>query len=185
MNSVNRKRSVLVLIVLLFAAPFVAAWLLESSGWRPSASRNHGELVTPPQDLAGAPIMLAGGDALQWNEPSRTWTLFALAGPDCAVHCRERIDELRRLRLTLNQNAYRARIVVVGTTLDPATLQAMAPVRVAVDADDAFASTLPRVPDQLAVDLADPDGRLVLRYAPGYDASQLRKDLGRLIREGF
>jgi len=185
MNPVNRKRAALVLIAALFAAPFLAAWLLDASGWRPTGSRNFGDLVTPPQELAGAHITLADGSALRWNEPSRTWTLFALAGPDCAARCRERIDELRRVRLTLNQNAYRVRVVVVGAALDAAALRAMAPVQLATDANGALAASLPRDPDQLAAALADPDGRLVLRYAPGYDGSQLRKDLGRLIREGF
>jgi hypothetical protein len=185
MNPVTRNRLALVLIASLFAAPFLAAWLLNAGGWRPSGARNYGELVTPPLELAAARITLADGSTLAWRQPSRTWTLFALAGPGCAAACRERIDELRRVRLTLNQNAYRTRVVVVGTSLEASTLEAMQPVQVATDADGALTRLLPGDADQLAVAFADPDGRLVLRYAPGYDGSKLRKDLERLIREGF
>jgi hypothetical protein len=36
--------------------------------------------------------------------------------------------------------------------------------------------------DALPVYLADPNGWLVLRYAPGFEPSGLRKDLGRLLK---
>jgi hypothetical protein len=38
------------------------------------------------------------------------------------------------------------------------------------------------VPDEVAVAFADPHGFLVLRYAVGYDANKLRKDLARLVK---
>jgi hypothetical protein len=37
-------------------------------------------------------------------------------------------------------------------------------------------------PDALPAYLADPNGYLVLRYAPGFDPSGLRKDLGRVLK---
>ena len=36
--------------------------------------------------------------------------------------------------------------------------------------------------DALPVYLADPNGYLVLRYAPGFNPSGLRKDLGRVVK---
>lgn len=185
MAPVKRKPIGLILVLLLFAAPFVIAWLLSASGWRPTGTRNYGELVTPPEDLGGARFVLADGQVLKWKEAGWQWTIFALAGPDCAASCMARIDELRRVRLTLNQNADRVRVVVVGATLAPSALVALDPVRTATDADGKLTSLLPAEPDQLAVAFADPTGRLVLRYPVGYDGTPMRKDLGRLIREGF
>jgi hypothetical protein len=43
----------------------------------------------------------------------------------------------------------------------------------------------PSAPDQVAVAFVDPNGSLVLRYPVGYDGTPLRKDLARLIKEGF
>ena len=37
-------------------------------------------------------------------------------------------------------------------------------------------------PDALPAYLADPNGYLVLRYAPGFNPSGLRKDLGRVLK---
>lgn len=185
MAPVQRKPIGLILILLLFAAPFVAAWLLNASGWRPVGTRNYGELITPPENLGNARFVLADGSTLKWKEPGWTWTMFALAGPDCAAACMARIDELRRVRLTLNQNANRVRIVVVGAVIAPSALAALDPVRTATDADGKLASLLPAAPDQVAVAFADPTGQLVLRYPVGYDGTPLRKDLARLIKEGF
>lgn len=185
MASVKRKPIGLILILLLFAAPFVAAWLLNASGWRPIGTRNYGELITPPDDLAAARFLLDDGSTLKWKEPNWTWTIFALAGPDCAASCMARIDELRRLRLTLNKNSNRARVVVIGASIAPSVLASLDPVRTATDADGKLTHLRPTAPDQVAVAFADPSGRLVLRYPVGYDGTPMRKDLERLIKEGF
>ena len=48
----------------------------------------------------------------------------------------------------------------------------------------ALQAELPDVatPQSLPVYLADPNGWLVLRYAPGFDPSGLRKDLSRVLK---
>ena len=48
----------------------------------------------------------------------------------------------------------------------------------------ALAARLPDAarPDALPAYLADPNGYLVLRYAPGFNPSGLRKDLGRVLK---
>lgn len=185
MSTVKRTRLGLALILLLFAAPFVVAWMLSASGWRPIGTRNYGELITPPEHLTDARFVLADGQVLKWKEAGWQWTIFALAGPDCAAGCMARIDELRRVRLTLNQNADRVRVVVIGAQIAAQALVALAPVRTASDLDGKLAALLPAAPDQIAAAFADPTGRLVLRYPVGYDGSSMRNDLARLIREGF
>jgi hypothetical protein len=182
MTSASRKRLGLVLLALVFAAPLLAAIVLNAIGWRPAGTRNYGELVTPPQDLTGAPFVLANGAPLAWKDADWSWTIFALAGPDCAQQCLARIDELRRARLSLNQNAHRVRVVVLDATLPPDTLAALAPVQVAQDRGGQLGGLRPAAPDTVAAAFADPHGFLVLRYAAGYDGSKLRKDLARLVK---
>ncbi|MGH8171968.1 MAG: hypothetical protein ACREPX_02400 [Rhodanobacteraceae bacterium] len=178
----NRKRIGLVLIVALFAAPIAIAYLLNASGWRPSGMRNYGTLVDPPRDLTGARFVLADGQALPWKDADWSWTLFAVPGPECAKRCLERIDELRRARLTLNQNAHRVRVVVLDAALPPDALAALKPVESARDADSKLTDVRATAPDDVAVALVDPHGFLILQYPAGYDANLLRKDLARLIK---
>ncbi len=178
----TRSRIGLILIVALFAAPLLAAIVLHTIGWRPAATRNYGEMIEPPRDLGAARFVLADGRPLAWKDADWSWTIFALPGPACATRCIERIDELRRARLTLNQNAHRVRVVVLGADLAPALLAAMEPVQTARDVDRSLSGLHPAGSDELAVAFADPHGFLVLRYAAGYDANRLRKDLARLVK---
>lgn len=182
MTPLLRNRLGLILIVLLFAAPLLTAWVLHESGWQPSATRNYGELIEPPQDLTHARFVLADGTPLAWRDPDWSWTILAVTGPDCATSCIARLDELRRVRLTMNQNMQRVRLVVLGADLAPATLGALKPAMIAHDVDERLAAMRPSAADQVAVAFADPHGFLVLRYPVGYDANKLRKDLARLLK---
>jgi hypothetical protein len=182
MNPRTRNRLWLLLIVALFAAPLLAAYLLNARGWRPAGMRNYGELVEPPRDLRAARFILADGSTLAWEDADWSWTLFALASPGCAAHCLTRLDELRRVRLTLNQNATRVRVVVLGVEPVPAAFAQLAPLQAARDADAHLAPLTPAQPDDVAAALVDPHGYLILRYAAGYDADRLRKDIARLLK---
>jgi len=182
MTPQNRKRLGLVLIVLLFATPIVTAYVLNAVGWRPSGMRNYGTLIEPPQDLTTARFMLDDGKPLAWKDADWSFTLIALPGPGCADKCLARIDELRRARLTLNQNAYRVRVVVLDANVSANALEAMKPVERARDADEKLASYRPAASDDVSVVLVDPHGFLILSYPAGYDGNLLKKDLARLIK---
>jgi len=182
MTPENRNRMGLILIVLLFAAPIATAYLLNAVGWRPSGMRNYGTLIEPPQDLTAARFMLDDGKPLAWKDEEWSWTLIALTGPGCAQKCLARIDELRRARLTLNQNSFRVRVVVLDETLSPDALAPLKPTQRARDVDEKLAALRPKNADDVSAVLVDPHGFLVLSYPSGYDANLLRKDLARLIK---
>jgi len=182
MTPQTRKRIGLVLIVLLFAAPIITAYVLNAVGWRPSGMRNYGTLIEPPQDLGTARFLLDDGTSLAWKDADWSFTLIALPGPDCAQKCLARIDELRRARLTLNQNAYRARVVVLDANVPASAIEAMKPVERARDADEKLAKYRPAASDDIAAVLIDPHGFLILSYPAGYDGNLLKKDLARLIK---
>ena len=182
MTPQNRKRAGLILIVLLFAAPIVTAYFLNAFGWRPAGMRNYGTLIEPAQDLTAAHFVLDDGKPLAWKDAEWSWTLIALTGPGCAHKCLERIDELRRARLTLNQNAYRMRVVVLDENISGDAVASMKPAVRARDADSKLAAMRPHDADDVAVVLVDPHGFLVLSYPAGYDANLMRKDLARLIK---
>ncbi|MCC6596596.1 MAG: hypothetical protein IT477_08840 [Rhodanobacteraceae bacterium] len=177
----TRNRIGLILILVLFTAPLIAAWVLGERGWLPAGKRNYGTLIQPPRALDAARLVAADGNALAWRDPGWSWTVLALPGPRCAARCLARLDELRRVRVSLNQNATRVRLVLVGE-LASAELAALAPLRTVRDLDGALRELLPTAPDELAVAFVDPQGFLVLRYGVGYDARKLRKDLERVLK---
>ncbi len=179
MDKRNRNRLVLAVIALVFAAPIVAALVLNATGWRPAHTRNAGTLVDPPLDVSGAAVTLADGSKLQWRDPQWHWTLLALASGECADACRARLAELVRLRITLGRNAERLRLVYLGAPL-PAALE-LSPLQVGRDDDARFAAQVPAAAGAVALALVDPNGLLMMRYDAGYDAARLRQDIVKVL----
>ncbi|MBX3689097.1 hypothetical protein [Dokdonella sp.] len=177
----TRNRIALILVVAVFIVPFLGTWFLSTTGWRPQGMRNFGTLIEPPRDLGGARFVLADGSALAWKDANWSWTVVALPGAECAQSCLQKLDELRRVRLTLNRNAARVRLLVLADLPDD-ELAALAPMQSARDADGALAAYRPSAADALAVVFIDPHGFLVLSHPSGYDANKLRKDLERAIK---
>jgi hypothetical protein len=181
MNKNNKSRLVLVVIVVMFAIPLVAAFVIRASGWRPTNTKNSGTLVEPPRDVTDAKATLADGSAFPWKDAQYHWTLLLLPGADCATKCIERIDEAVRMRLTLGRNAERLRIAYIGPALANDFFAGRAPLTFVRDESNAFIDEHARNGDSLALALIDPNGLLMLRYPDGYSAQGLRSDITRII----
>jgi hypothetical protein len=177
----NRNRIVLIAVALVFAAPIVSALLLNASGWRPANTRNSGTLVQPPLDIGNVTVTLADGSKLVWRDPQWHWTLLALGNGDCAQACQTRLAELVRMRITLNRNAERLRIVYLGAPLPAPASGTAAPLLTGSDDAGALAAYRPGAPGGLALALVDPNGLLMMRYATGYDAAALRGDIVKVV----
>jgi hypothetical protein len=180
-DKVNRSRLMLVAIVLVFAAPLIAALLLTRGGWRPEKTRNYGTLLQPPIDVSAVPVALAGGGTLDWRDRQWHWSLLAFSSGECGEPCRTRLAELVRMRITLNRNAERLRIVYIGAPLPAPAAAGLTPLVQGSDESAAFAPYRPQDPGALALALVDPNGLLMLRYAAGYDAAQLRADIVKVL----
>src|ERR1700722_349953 len=181
MNKQIQNRIVFVVIVLLFAIPLIAAFVLRSSGWQPTNTKNTGTLVEPPRDITQATATLTDGTPFAWKDPQYRWTLLLLPSADCAAKCIERIDEAVRMRLTLGRNAERLRIVYIGPPQADEFFASRAPLSSVRDETNAFANERARITDSLALALIDPNGLLMMRYPDGYSAQGLRSDITRII----
>ena len=181
MKTRNKNRLALIAVLLTFAAPLAIAWWLSATGWHPLQTRSSGALVDPPRDISAAAVTLADGSTLSWHDPEYRWTLLALPGAQCAAVCRERLDEMLRMRITLGKNMDRLRVVYIGAALPTQFISARAPLLAGRDDSGAFAAERARGEDALALALIDPNGLLMLRYADGYSAQGLRSDIVRVI----
>ena len=181
MDNRNRHRIGLIGVTLVFAAPIASALLLNASGWRPASTRNSGTLVQPPLDIGKVVVTLADGSKLVWRDPQWHWTLLALGNGDCAQACQTRLAELVRMRITLNRNAERLRIVYLGAPLPTPAPGTAAPLLTGSDDAGALAAYRPGAPGELALALVDPNGLLMMRYANGYDAAALRGDIVKVV----
>ncbi len=179
MTSATRSRLKLGLIALLFLLPFVIAVGLRFGGWEPPRTRNFGELLEPPLPMHGIGATRSDdGRPWSWENTEHEWTLLARVPATCAADCRERLDMLPRVRESLGRHAGRLHLFrIAGNGTDAVPLPALR-------LDGALPGPLaaPLDGEQPEVALIDPHGFLVLHYPAGFDPSELRKDLGRLLR---
>jgi hypothetical protein len=180
-NKTNRSRLILIAIVLVFAAPLAGALLLNLSGWRPATTRNYGVLVEPPVDVGSAPVTLDGGGKLDWSDPQWHWTLVVLANGDCGAPCQARIADVLRMRLTLNRNAERLRVVYLGPALPAAAVQELATLVTGRDDGNVLAAYRPDAAGTPALALVNPNGLLMLRFGADFDVARVRQDLVKVV----
>ncbi len=187
-NAAARKnRTALLVIIALFLGTMFVAGALRFSGWRPSGMKNNGELLKPYPDLRAYSPTLADGTPYRWQDSPRTWRIMTLPeGCDGARHaaCQHLLFDLDKVWRLMGKNADRVHVLWAGAV--PVTnLAAYSELRV-VRADAGLRAGLPRAHAETAkgdtVWLIDPNGFVVLRYAPGFDPGDLRTDLSRLLR---
>jgi len=182
----NRRASrlKLLLIVFIFAAPIIAAALLNIRGWQPSG-HGYGEPITPQRnfDQERVQIRLANGQDWAWRDTSPRMTLIALAGPGCAAHCLETLTKMAAARITLNNNMDRLRLLYIGQPPTDAASNGMENYwSLGSDVNGSLAAYRPAAPDSVSALLVESDGTALTRYPAGFDPSGLRKDLQKVIR---
>ncbi|WP_115050946.1 hypothetical protein [Xanthomonas arboricola] len=180
-HSVKRGRRMLIALAVLFFGSMLLAGVLRFSGWQPASMRNHGELLKPPADLRGLVPLRADGQPYAWAPAERVWRI-ALAPPaSCTQQCVTLAAELDKVWQLLGHRADKVEVVWIGTP--PAGLPPMPALRVLRD-DVRLRQGLPRADDAAGVPVyvIDPNGFVILRYAPGFDPAGLRADLVKLLK---
>ena len=182
--ALRASRLKLLLVMLVFAAPIVAAIVLTLAGWQPSGKAN-GQPVAPQRNFVAeqVPISLTNGDTWAWRAHEPQLTLVALAGPGCAEHCMDVLTKMAAARITLNQNAPRLRLLYVGKPPAEAAASGMTGYwKLGQDSMGALAPFTPATPDSVSALLVESDGTALSFYPAGFDATGLRKDLQKVIR---
>ncbi|MCE4372719.1 hypothetical protein [Xanthomonas hortorum] len=180
-HSVKRGRRMLIALAVLFFGSMLLAGVLRFSGWQPASMRNHGELLKPPADLRALVPLRADGQVYAWAPAERVWRI-ALAPPaSCTQQCVTLAAELDKVWQLLGHRADKVEILWIGTP--PAGLPPMSALRVLRD-DARLRQALPRANDAAGVPVyvIDPNGFVILRYAPGFDPAGLRADLVKLLK---
>ncbi|QIL19660.1 hypothetical protein [Thermomonas sp. HDW16] len=184
-NAVRRRnRGMLIALFLMFFGGMLVAGILRFSGWRPEGSKNKGELLQPYGDLREYAPTLADGGAYRWKDSPRTWRIVAMPR-DCdaarAADCMRLLADLDKVWQLMGKDADRVHVLWAGAAPTGVVLpQEVHALRV----DDGLRAGLARWNDAAgdAVWLLDPNGFVVLRYAPGFDPGDLRTDLARLLK---
>lgn len=176
-----KSRLVLLLIVAMFFSSFFIAWGLRLSGWTPEGSRNLGDLIQPPIDLSQAGFHYADGRPYAWETEKHIWRVVVVPSADCTITCAEMTDTLFRVWETQGRQADRVDVLWFGELPKGAnSFRKLFPMQSSPRLQAALPQT--SAANSVPVYLIDPNGFLVMQYRPGFDPSDLRKDLARLLK---
>ena len=186
-NTVRRSnRGMLVALFVLFFGGMLVAGLLRFSGWRPDGSKNRGDLLQPYGDLRDHAPTLAAGGRYRWADSPRTWRIVT-APQGCdgarAAACAELLRSLDTVWRLMGKDADRVHVLWVAALPTGAMLPAdVRQLRMDERLQAALARSKGTQGEGNTAWLVDPNGFVVLRYAPGFDAGDLRTDLARLLK---
>ena len=179
--SQTRSRLTLLLIALMFFAPFGIAAFLRFTGWTPPNSRNFGTLLQPPIDLGKQVLLGADGQPYAWAPEKNLWRIVVMPDRACTSECSKVLDQLHRVWLTQGRKADRIDVLWFGE-LPAGDVKFRRLVQ--MQPSPAVAAMLPEAarPDAVPVYLVDPGGFVALHYRAGFEQADLKKDLGKLVK---
>lgn len=178
----RRNRIQLVLLMACFIVPLLVAVGLQQSGWRPQHTRNRGELLQPPVALADLPLRHADGSEYHYAPQEQRWQIAVVPPKDCGQACVGLVSDLGKVWQLQGRRADRLQVLWFGP-LPPQAVPFRALVQMQEDA--ALNARLPQLATSGAPSLylIDPRAFLVMRYAPGADAGDLRADVTQLLKQ--
>jgi hypothetical protein len=188
----RRSRATLYAIVLLFFGSMLVAGALRFSGWHPAGTKVHGELLQPPVDLRERTPVLPNGVPYAWNPPTRMWRIVVAPPLECGAACSKAARDIDVVWRLMGSNADHVEVLWLCADLEcavPAPLRDDRALR-RLRADAALRALLPGADAGggapagagLPLYVIDPNGFLILRYAPGADPGGLRADLAKLLK---
>jgi len=190
----HRQRWILILVVILFAAPVTLAWVLFffTDVGRDGGGTNHGQLIDPPRRLPNLSLSDPSG-----RNPNASlygkWSLVYLVDGKCGRECGRNLYRLRQIRLAQGRHALRVQRVLIDlgpgqVSLSPGQLQDYAGQLLAEPADPATLQQQFRLSegDQPVsagrTYLVDPRGFLMMSYKRDANPSGIIDDLQHLLR---
>ncbi|MBI3898075.1 MAG: SCO family protein [Gammaproteobacteria bacterium] len=195
MKTNKNGKWVLLAIAALFLAGFIAAYVLVAIGWRPSVTKNYGELVQPARPIDNVAVRELDGTSVNFNSLRGKWTLLYFGSAECLKPCVDNLYKMRQLVDAQGQQAHRLQRVFVVTdarALDALryTLADYPQTRVLLGDTESvrqlamqFALKAGSPLDNLhRLYVVDPIGNFMMSYPADADLRRMNKDIGLLLR---
>lgn len=185
----------MVLVLVMFAAPLVLAWLAITvfPNWKPKNTTNYGDLIQPVRPLPAFDLETLQGISIDKTFLRGKWTILYLAKGTCERPCVEQLYNIRQIRLAQGKNIDRLQRLMLwevegGGGGRRQELQAHFPGQViapvggeetllqvfSLDEQGPFAAG--------RVYLVDPLGNLMMKYDPDEEPRGMIKDLEKLLK---
>lgn len=187
-NKQHAGRWKLFAVIAVCAAPLIASYFMYYVV-KPQARTNYGTLLDPreyPMPELGSVNLK--GEPQELRDFSGKWVMLYVDSGECDQACKQRLYEMRQLRLT--QGKERDRIERVWLVTDKAPIETIIlrefdGTHVLRVDPQRLGKWLPPEPGSSLTDhfyLIDPLSNLMMRYPLNADPNKIKKDLSRLLR---
>jgi cytochrome oxidase Cu insertion factor (SCO1/SenC/PrrC family) len=178
----------LLFLFLFFAAPLIVVTVMHQLDWHPSGvSRGHMVLPVKPISMP-AGIVDSDVNAISAELFKEKWSMVYIAD-QCDEVCMARLHDMRQIHASLSKHVPRVQRILITSSSDVSALKQEYPDLIVLNQSSAQHSELMQQFDVAGISaatgqrvyFADPLGFLMMSYPITSAASDIRKDLGRLL----
>ena len=185
----KRKGRILLLgLIVFFTIPVILVFMLIQFDWRPSKIEVNGQLITPPKLIQLNPGWQTSDakpiNASYWQDH---WTMLYVTN-NCAKPCAARLKDMRQLHVSLAKDSMRVQRLLVTSQLDVSAIEnsytEMTIVQQpAAEIEKLIVSLSTHHQNQAGFMLmVDPFGNAMMLYDNKVEATDIRKDIMRLLK---
>lgn len=185
-------RTELLLLIVLFAAPVVGAWLIYNyTDIGKGESNSYGDLIEPAVAISQTALYAPANGAIA-GELHGKWSLIYILPTKCEQACQQKINMLKHLKSSLVKNSDRLQLIVAYTTPADEFDGAGVPFDfnwgniLVLSFIEFFSFTSngggfmkPEIGEFM---LVDPAGNFMMRYTANSEGSGIIQDIKRLLR---
>lgn len=186
-------RASLVIIAALFLLPLLLAWFMYSGAidYKPSSTRNFGQLVEPPLPMAWDDTMLMpaavepeSGAAQAFGDH---WVILFNVPDPCLEACFQEVISLRQIHLASGRHQARIRIALLmqepaSNELETSLRNAYPKFHLISDPSGGLGAMLEQTTNgEGSTYLIDPLGNIMMYYAADVDPNHIKQDLKELL----
>ncbi len=187
-NKQHAGRWKLFAVIAVCAAPLIASYFMYYVV-KPQARTNYGTLIDPRQfPMPPLGSINLNGEPQELRDFSGKWVMLYVDSSDCDKACKQRLYEMRQLRLTQGKERDRVErvwLVTDNAPIETIILREYEGTRVLRVDPQRLSKWLPPEPGGSIADhfyLIDPLSNLMMRYPLNADPNKIKKDLSRLLR---
>ena len=179
-----RGRRIALVILVICAAPTLAAWLAYFV-WPPKSALNYGDLIAA-HPLGDWETRRPDGQTFRLSELRGKWLLVYPDAAACPARCRQTLWTMRQIRLAQGVHASRIErvwLVVDAAFPSAALVKDYEGTRVLRVTDRRLLRELPEAqPLGNHIYVVDPLGNLMMRFPQDPDPRRMIRDLARLLK---
>jgi len=183
---INKNKLTLAALLLVFALPPLAAYMMYFTNLMPTGKSNKGNLINPIIEIP-AMSMEANYSSTSLHTFKGRWNLVMFVPNDCEQLCQKNIYFMRQVQTALGKDENQVRRFILLESIKPSAklesfLKDFSKLHIMSSNAEIIAPFKKVVRDyQQRVFIIDPFGNLMMYYAQDFDPKDLLSDLKRLI----